>query len=280
MGWYYNKELFRKAGLDPDRPPSDWDSFLSACEALKKEGITPIATGNNRPMTTEFIRRSLMSAFFTEEELISFYKQGRGVLTSRYRIILDFCRTLRDREYLDETGLFRPYFNYAAESFAGGESAIILGLISDISHWKNFTDTLGKGNVGYFPNLEHEQMERPGIQLIQDAGVMVGINRASDNKEAAAAYLKILFSEKSQKILAEDLGLLIPLSQIVLPVDEYPVLRDIQSALNSTGSDPEIYVPTQYVTDLQYRLDDLLINTREITVDEYLIMLAEELKLY
>jgi len=280
MGWYYNKELFRQAGLDPENPPSDWNDFLKAGEVLKNKGIIPIATGNNRPLTTEFIRRSLITAFFSEEEIESFYNQGWGFSTPRFRIIMEFCRFLRENEYFDEQGLFRPYFNYATDSFSRGKSAMIPGLISDIAHWKNFSDDLGRDNVGYFPNLLHPAMIRAGVQLLQPAGVLVGINRKSDNKEAAFLYLKHLFSEKSQRILIEDLGMLIPLKNTILPIEEYPILKDIQSALEYTGTDPEKYVPSSYVSDIQYRLDDLLINTLEISLDEYLIKLNEELKLY
>ena len=41
----YNKALFKQAGLDPAKPPSDWDTFLSAARRLKAAGITPLGAG-------------------------------------------------------------------------------------------------------------------------------------------------------------------------------------------------------------------------------------------
>ena len=35
---YYNKDLFRAAGLDPEAPPSSWDDMISAGKALTKDG--------------------------------------------------------------------------------------------------------------------------------------------------------------------------------------------------------------------------------------------------
>ena len=35
---YYNKDLFRAAGLDPEAPPSSWDDLISAGKALTKDG--------------------------------------------------------------------------------------------------------------------------------------------------------------------------------------------------------------------------------------------------
>lgn len=280
MGWYYNKDLFREAGLDPEKAPEDWDDFFKACAVLLEKGIVPIAAGNNRPLTTEFIRRSLITAFFTDEEIRNFYRQGRGIRSPRYRHIIEFCDSLRDRGYFHEEGLFRPYFSFASDTFSAGEAAMIPGLLSDIAHWKNFSDALGSDNVGYFPNLHHPDMVRPGAQLLQDAGVLICINKNSRNKEAAYAYLEHLFSLESQKILVEDLGMLSPLKDISLDREKYPVLESIEKALNYTGEDSERFIPSTRVSDLQYRLDDLLINTREITPDEYLIKMIDELKLY
>jgi ABC-type glycerol-3-phosphate transport system substrate-binding protein len=42
----WNKDLFRKAGLDPEHAPATWDDLMSACGKLKAAGITPIGMGN------------------------------------------------------------------------------------------------------------------------------------------------------------------------------------------------------------------------------------------
>jgi multiple sugar transport system substrate-binding protein len=38
-GFYFNKEVMKKAGLNPDKPPQTGDEFISALEQLKAEGI-------------------------------------------------------------------------------------------------------------------------------------------------------------------------------------------------------------------------------------------------
>jgi raffinose/stachyose/melibiose transport system substrate-binding protein len=52
LTWYwmadtvaYNKELFSKAGLDPENPPEKWDDFIAACDKLKKSGVDPMVMG-------------------------------------------------------------------------------------------------------------------------------------------------------------------------------------------------------------------------------------------
>lgn len=44
VGFWYNTELFNEAGIS--EPPTTWNEFIDAVEALKDAGITPIALGN------------------------------------------------------------------------------------------------------------------------------------------------------------------------------------------------------------------------------------------
>ncbi|WP_320785100.1 extracellular solute-binding protein [Streptomyces sp. CRN 30] len=41
VGFWYNKALFEKAGIDA--PPTTWTAFLDAVRTLKSEGVTPLA---------------------------------------------------------------------------------------------------------------------------------------------------------------------------------------------------------------------------------------------
>lgn len=43
--WVYRKDLFRKAGLNPNKPPRTFAQFVAAAKKLKAAGITPIAAG-------------------------------------------------------------------------------------------------------------------------------------------------------------------------------------------------------------------------------------------
>jgi raffinose/stachyose/melibiose transport system substrate-binding protein len=55
VGVFYNKALFKKAGLDPDKPPKTWSEFLSAVKTLKAAGITPMAIGEKEKWPGHFI---------------------------------------------------------------------------------------------------------------------------------------------------------------------------------------------------------------------------------
>lgn len=59
FGLYYNKDIFRKAGLDPDRFPETRAEFEAACGAIKKSGkvaFHPALSG-----ATRYIRRAWLA---------------------------------------------------------------------------------------------------------------------------------------------------------------------------------------------------------------------------
>src|SRR5512135_50478 len=49
VGWWYNKDLFAKAGID--KTPATWTEFLADVKKLKAAGITPIALGEKDSWT-------------------------------------------------------------------------------------------------------------------------------------------------------------------------------------------------------------------------------------
>ena len=47
FGMAYNKPLLERAGTNPDDPPRTWDSFLNACDRLRRAGIIPFVGGTS-----------------------------------------------------------------------------------------------------------------------------------------------------------------------------------------------------------------------------------------
>ena len=69
--FYYNKALFKKAGLDPNTPPKTWAQFLAACATLKNAGITPITAGWKDGYYAEWWVDVLSAQYMTPAQLAS-----------------------------------------------------------------------------------------------------------------------------------------------------------------------------------------------------------------
>jgi len=48
QSFLYNKDLFTKAGLDPEQMPKTWKDLIDICARLKSAGIIPVAADNDR----------------------------------------------------------------------------------------------------------------------------------------------------------------------------------------------------------------------------------------
>jgi ABC-type glycerol-3-phosphate transport system substrate-binding protein len=59
---WYRKDIFEKAGLDPNRPPRTWSELIATCEKLKQSGVVeyPIAVPGAIHLATDQLIYTLM----------------------------------------------------------------------------------------------------------------------------------------------------------------------------------------------------------------------------
>ncbi len=270
LGWYYNKALFEKAGLNADQPPTDWSDFLSACAKLKSSGITPIIWGNTPSYGSEWLRRSLATNFYGKEGIEGFRTGISNFSDPEFVTIIEMINELSVKEYLDPRGAGQPIFMDSVDQFKAGKGALYLGLISDIAHWKDYADALGKDNIGYFPNINHPGAKYKDRQMNQLAGIGYGIFSYSENIDLAAEYLRAYASGEGPKILVNETGAMVPNVNVDLSSLGYPQLMEILGYLK-TNSTPDLkrYI-TSEVRQKSIDYDSLIFNAHELSVDEYI----------
>ena len=62
---YYNKAIYKKAGLDPANPATTWDEFVADCAAIAKAGAKCFALGNKEGVGIQFWLSGLGSGILT-----------------------------------------------------------------------------------------------------------------------------------------------------------------------------------------------------------------------
>lgn len=197
--WYYNKALFTKAGLDPEKPPTTWAEFVTAADALKAAGITPVASSGVDSYLTWWAWSSFSPQYFTPEEVL-------GVRSGA--IPLDDPRVLASLAPIEE--MFKAgYWNadYADKSFTdmesafiNGDVAMIPGIITSIVNWKAWDQSaLGPDGYGVFGAPKRDDATSDG-QFFNPT-LIYGINAASKNPELAKAFISFLASKEGQSIL-------------------------------------------------------------------------------
>jgi len=152
MGWYlsgnsiaYRKDLFRKAGLDPEGNYVPWADFLKACGQLKRAGITPIAGGLKDGWFGGWIWQLLGKQGLDSAD--DFKKAAVG----EYRFTDPRFAQWWDRLYeLKQAGYWNDDINsldyqQGQDLFVRGEAALIFG---NDTFYPGWMEQVGKDNFG------------------------------------------------------------------------------------------------------------------------------------
>ena len=152
---YYNKALYAEAGLDPEAPPATWEELAAACEAIIAAEITCFAGGNREGIQMEFWLTAMAPGSLTSDEYDAWLAGDRDWTSDNVRRIF---QTWADStangwfpEGLNSTTMFMDSF----APFQAGEAANVIGLMSDVAHWKDFGEFLGD-DLGVLPPLAFE----------------------------------------------------------------------------------------------------------------------------
>lgn len=228
FGIYYNKALFKQAGLDPEKAPSDIDSFMKACETLKKAGIVPITAGlQGAPYTLDFLFRCFVANIYGPDT----GSLGTGAQNfagnAAFKKAAELVAEMFKKGYVDPAGTSTPYFMDGINNFAAGKGAMFVGLLSDVGHWKAFGDKLGKDNVGYFPTINFPEAKYRDQQVGQPAGIGYSVMKWSKNPDAAAKVVEGYARGEGNAVWMGMTGALSPNKNVDIKSLGYPLVAEI-----------------------------------------------------
>jgi len=150
--FHYNKDAFKAAGLDPDKPPQTWPEVALAAAKLK-------ASGHKCPFTSSWISWTQLESFSAwHNTLFATQNNGFGGLGAR----LVFNSPLHQRHIenlanMSKQGLFvyKGRANAADATFPSGECAMMTGsagLYSSIKRNAKFAS--GISTLPYYPDVQ------------------------------------------------------------------------------------------------------------------------------
>ncbi len=202
--WYYNKQLFEKAGLDPEAGPKTWDEFKEAASKLKAAGITPIGMSGVDSNLVWWAWSSLTPQFFPTNEDVQQVRSGEVKLDDeRFKQSLQplvetyeqgwWNEDFRDRKFADVEG-----------QFAEGRIGMVPGLITSAMNWQVWDAKLGKDAYGVFtaPEVPGGQ----GQKQFYNPTLLIGVSKNTKNDATARAWTRFLASKEGQTILLRESG--------------------------------------------------------------------------
>ena len=179
----YNKDAFRKAGLDPEKPPTTWPDLVLVAAKLKASGVSC-------PFTTSWQGWTQLESFSTWHNTL-FATQNNGFGGTGARLAFNsplHVRHIENLANMSKQGLFvyRGRGNAADAPFYSGECAMATASSSTYaSIKKNAKFDFGIAPLPYYPDVAGT----PQNTVIGGASLWVmGGKKAAEYKGVAAFF--------------------------------------------------------------------------------------------
>ncbi|HCY15834.1 MAG: sn-glycerol-3-phosphate ABC transporter substrate-binding protein [Curvibacter sp. GWA2_64_110] len=184
--FHYNKDAFKAAGLDAEKPPTTWPEVALAAAKLK-------ASGHKCPFTTSWISWTQLESFSAWHNVLFASKNnGFGGLDTR----LEFNSPLHVRHIenlanMAKSGLFvyKGRGNAADATFVSGECAMMTGssaLYGNVV--RNGKFGYGIGTLPYYPDVQGA----PQNTVIGGASLWVMNGKKATDYKGVAAFFNYL----------------------------------------------------------------------------------------
>lgn len=195
----YNKVLFNDLGLEV---PTDFDSFVSVCQTIKDNGVTPIyecvsdgwhhvmwfpeccvAVETENPGTADKLNNN--EATFAENEMMI--------------TILEQLQYLVDQGYMGDNFMSNEYAN-SAKNIASGEYAMTIANQGFGEEVEAIGEALKTDDIGYFvmPLADNQTLN------VNPAGPARFVYSGSEHSKEALMYMEYMASDSSLAYLIEN----------------------------------------------------------------------------
>jgi len=190
--FYYNKDAFKAAGLDPEKAPATWAEVALAAAKLK-------ASGHACPFTTSWISWTQLESFSAWHN-VEFASKGNGMNGIDARLTFNGplqVRHIQDLENMAKQGLFvyKGRENKADTTFPSGECAMLTGsagLLGAVK--KNAKFNYGVAPLPYYQDVAGA----PQNTVIGGASLWVMSGKTPEHYKGVASFFNYLSSPEVQ----------------------------------------------------------------------------------
>lgn len=148
LGTYYNKDLFKQAGIEGE--PQSWDEFLEDCQKLQDAGIQPIVMGDKDQYVLQFgLYQIAANEIYSKNAQYDVQlRSGETSFTDEgtWDKVLEMYKTLYDNKYIDASQSLGYGASQAITDFVDGKAAMTFDGSFNASAL-----LAGDSEVGYFP---------------------------------------------------------------------------------------------------------------------------------
>lgn len=228
LGIIYNEEVLKKAGVE--EIPTSTEEFVEACKKIKENtDAIPFYTNYNKTLGTW---GGTLTSYGGEQYRSEMLKAGTAFKEGQpIREIMDLFYELSSNG-LTEPDPITGDFNKSLQMLADGQVAMIMKGSQDAKMIQGLTSNDSKISIASLPVKFNGQ-----TSIAFGAPSVIGINKNSENKATAKAFLEFFISAESG--YAEDLGGMSP-SKEDLSDEQKEIFEKNNIVLTSATETPEI----------------------------------------
>lgn len=183
----YRKDIFEKAGLDPEKPPATWDEFMAASEKIKQAGYLPLAVGLKDGWLGGWIWQLLGKQNLDgHQDLLKAVLGEADFKDPKYSEWLTKLNELKEKGYINNDVLSLDY-QQGQELFATGKAAMVFGNDTFFPQW---IKDIGSDKIGIMNVPTYGTGKLADTITVTAQGF--GITSWSEQKEEAAKFLMFM----------------------------------------------------------------------------------------
>jgi ABC-type glycerol-3-phosphate transport system substrate-binding protein len=194
----YNKDLFKKAGLDPEHPPKTWDEFLKDNAALKAAGIPGFVSGWGETWLIDCFANNYAFNIMGEQKVLDTYRGKVAYTDPDWLKVLGLFEQLRTKDVL-VSGMVTMVNKTAEQMFATGKAAFAMNGSWCVNVYRGMNPDLNYGVM-----LPPAFSSSHSMKIWGGAGSSFMVNAHSKNLKQAVDFLRWLSEPEQQVYLSKE----------------------------------------------------------------------------
>jgi raffinose/stachyose/melibiose transport system substrate-binding protein len=145
---YYNRDILKAAGLDPDNPPQTWEDFGAACEKIKAIGKDCIAMGTGTTIAYWNFPEIAKNYWESEDDMLKFFRGEIPWTDPKMRSILEKMAEMAEKGWFQEEAPTTVFIPDGGNYFRAEKAAFAASIISDVENWLVNGEAIGHEKLG------------------------------------------------------------------------------------------------------------------------------------
>ena len=228
----YNKDLFKKAGLNPESPPRTFAEFIAAAGKLKAAGIQGLVCGWAETWMIDCLASNFAFNIMGEAKVMHTFRGKVPYTDPDWIRVFSLFKEMADEGIL-ATGIVSMNNKDAEQNFANQRAAFAFNGSWCVNVYKGMNP-----NLNYAAMFVPRVSDRHPMLIWGGAGSSFKVNANSKNKEKTVEFLKWFTDEEQQVYLAQDTNNL-PANKSSLG-DISPILSQFVQVMENT-THPDIW---------------------------------------